>query len=1061
MSSHYKSLLLLMVIVFAFLLTQSVRTRPLNAKADTVPAEFLGDKHPLTLSSGPTEALTIDDTIYFLGYQETGTGTNDYSINLWQLEGSPPLATHLSYVGRSGTAIFEQMGNTLVVAALNNNDREQLLLVDLTTNAINDVQLWELYQDIPGATASFFGYTLVNNQIYFGARVTINNVLDRYELWKTDGTPPGTTLLKSSQNLTDFAELNNALLFQALSEDGTSGELWRSDGTVAGTQLIKADIDPIIETDYTLVDNNLLYFIANDGEHGFELWVSNGTSDGTQMLCDIYPGSTSSFSSLEPRFWKMGDTVYFVANDGTHGDEVWITDGTPGGTQLLLDIAPGTASGIANYRKNPYFTEVNSTLHFVANDGTHGAELWQTTGSADTTTLVQDLAEEAASSNPFNLLASEDTLYFTALDAVAGYEWHRLTSDGTLSLVIDSNPGPADMQYVGVKGIWGDQLYFSTYDPYDETILSLWASDGTPPGTHELPILNAANLSGFFFVHPTDDWLLFPMATPAYGTEFWQWDGMSSETSLFIDANEKTDSALPLNLTPYRSGLVFSSDDGVHGRELWQSDGTTDGTQMIKDLYPGAENSSPFSLTVVGETLFFQAYGPDGTGLWQTDGTTDGTSLLKPFDGYGHLTAAGDFLYFIAPDETGQKKLWRTNGTVSNTISLVDAAVRDPYYPSERFLAGVDDLLFFTTNQHELWVSDGTLAGTQNITPVDTNIDTSRLGAHPDALFLTDANGALWTSDGTLAGTIRLSSELPIDSYHHHFQPFGEQMLIGIADELWISNGTVSGTQRLKAFSTSEETARIHALEASIDAAFLILHFNTHRELWKTDGTPEGTLMIKSYPDGSLYPDHLAVVDNLAFFDASSDDAYGVEAYVSNGAPEGTILLHDIAPGSENAYPSQYTFADDGYVYFVADNGQTGRELWRVELAAVQAALLQTNITVAPTQLTITSQTTADYTVSLAAMPTAPVIITLSTSGETATDVASLTFTPNNWETPQTVTVSAVGTSFEERVGTIFHTSQSSDSGYHEMTIADVKVTIQADEHLTGYRLYLPDIMVP
>lgn len=81
----------------------------------------------------------------------------------------------------------------------------------------------------------------------------------------------------------------------------------------------------------------------------------------TQVL-DIWPGSSSS--TIRQIFGASFGTAFFVADDGTNGRELWISDGTPAGTQLV-DICPGACASYLLF-SNPEFVEIGGTVFFTA-----------------------------------------------------------------------------------------------------------------------------------------------------------------------------------------------------------------------------------------------------------------------------------------------------------------------------------------------------------------------------------------------------------------------------------------------------------------------------------------------------------------------------------------------------------------------------------------------------------------------------------------------------------------------------------------------------------------------
>src|SRR6478735_7823853 len=71
-----------------------------------------------------------------------------------------------------------------------------------------------------------------------------------------------------------------------------------------------------------------------------ELGFSNGNPGGAS-IDDLFTGldGSSHFNSSFPHFFtQLGNKIIFEASDGASGRELWITDGTTGGTQLLKDI---------------------------------------------------------------------------------------------------------------------------------------------------------------------------------------------------------------------------------------------------------------------------------------------------------------------------------------------------------------------------------------------------------------------------------------------------------------------------------------------------------------------------------------------------------------------------------------------------------------------------------------------------------------------------------------------------------------------------------------------------
>src|SRR6185503_17410863 len=158
----------------------------------------------------------------------------------------------------------------------------------------------------------------------------------------------------------------------------------RAAGPAVLVKDITAAVNPSLDSspkDFVAI-GNVIYFTADGGNTGRELWRSDGTSIGTLRITDIVlgPGDASPADLT-----AVGTTLFFTADDGIGGKELWKSDGTPAGTTRVADINIGPAdSSPAN------LTAIGTTLFFTADNGINGEELWKST-TALSPTLVADL----------------------------------------------------------------------------------------------------------------------------------------------------------------------------------------------------------------------------------------------------------------------------------------------------------------------------------------------------------------------------------------------------------------------------------------------------------------------------------------------------------------------------------------------------------------------------------------------------------------------------------------------------------------------------------------------
>ncbi len=179
---------------------------------------------------------------------------------------------------------------------------------------------------------------------------------------------------------------------------------------------------------YSTVINNKLYFTEYTKETGGELWSTDGTAANTTLFKDINPGpgssqpifliNTAALSKIylkgnsagftsQQFFTPFNGKYYFTANDGTHGNELWSTDGTSANTSLVKDINSGKGDGVST-GATAYYT--SSGIYFTGNDGSTGNEPWVTNGTAAGTNLVYNINPDSYS-NGDTIINNSDPSY--------------------------------------------------------------------------------------------------------------------------------------------------------------------------------------------------------------------------------------------------------------------------------------------------------------------------------------------------------------------------------------------------------------------------------------------------------------------------------------------------------------------------------------------------------------------------------------------------------------------------------------------------------------------------
>ena len=946
---------------------------------------------------------------------------------------------------------------------------------------------------------------VVNGQLLF----FVGDSTTMEELWTSDGTELGTTMVESffSSGLgapieMPTAVLGNLLLFNR-GVDAFSGEhhLWRTDGTAGGTFELRmgemgfgfSELDPSL----TVVGSEV-FFVSSSMNEGKELWKTDGTLAGTALVKDIAGPDDSAPANLT----EVNGTLFFSADTSGFGSdrELWKSDGTVGGTTLVKDIWPGAFdSGIDTF--SSVFISFNNTLYFSAQDGFNGKELWKSDGTAGGTSMVLDFMPGFGQGlSPENLVVLGSKLLFTtgsfSPDGPQLWETDG-TAAGTMLVADIDGPGSSAASFSDFL-INGSNAFFRGNNGTDGN--ELWVTDGTNGGTVQLDNLGPGSGSGLNSILTTGlGGVLFQGNDGVHGTELGVSDGTVVGTRL-IDVARGTPSAEIQTVFEF-GGNLFLSAQG----DLWISDGTDAGTSLVKD-FP----STFFGLTdfteVDGE-LFFVAEGDssEGNELWKTDGTTAGTVLVKDIlSGSGDsdpemFTSFNNALYFVADDGINGKELWRSFGNPENTL-LFHEFVTGPADGEIETILTVGDKLFF--------VADDVLYN-ESFEVLHSQTSRNTFMPWDDLLYFSgfsvEHGYELWQTDGTQLGTYLVADILPgpdssfpgggvvggeIGSTASGAALEAKLVFRALADtnnsQLFATDGSTNGTVQLTDVPIADDglgnTASFTPLQLTKvggQVYFEAFDVANGRELWVSNGTLAGTRFVKDLRLG-LTPDPLDTSDPLAespFFNIeeliafrdrlifrTADDATGKELWSSDGTLEGTGLGDDILAGTDSGNPSKFTVLGDNLFltantaeFGISNSPVRGGELFRLNEAPYSFDVAGTAAIDTPAALQLSGLDIDGDVLSFE-------IVDVPTNGTFSILGAQLTYTPNSGFTGvDQFTYRAFDGSLYSQTATV-EVGVSSSTNTASFSLAGESISEQSGVHFVDVILAQPatsDLLIP
>jgi ELWxxDGT repeat protein/cysteine-rich repeat protein len=823
------------------------------------------------------------------------------------------------WIAYGSTILFESQSDGLQPGAAGGPRPDEFELwrtdgTDAGTYLVKDIN--------PNGQSNPANFQLFNGLVWF----TADDGVHGREIWRTDGTEDGTTLFTdfnpgSAASAPAILATPGYLAFVA--DDGGGRRLWRTDGTVGGTSALTPPsvTDAIISQagcpghytgQFTCagVSGNRLFFIAHDSTSGWEPWVTDGTPAGTVRLVDTVPGSDGVFAFHFAG--RGGGRGYFTAfHQGLDTDAyttVWATDGTPAGTIRVAGpmIGNRTIDNASWIVPGADGSGVFAADTYDAGGVITASSVWRTDGTVTGTSMLQEYPAAA------DVNGSVETL-IQMQGASNGIYYYIVQPDPNLppDAVYRTDGTPAGTHTIGVHPLSG--ISVGTMD--GTTIVmadDFYAVDETSGTSIHLTAGGVAlsHLLGFGGLPAAGDY--------AVTGDLFRFDLSPSLTNIqpsgtVITGDSPTDDPDPPVVPPDPGNAVNVGGVLLYGAatsDLWRTDGTDAGTFSLAPaevLQGDGRDADAYGLKTpcigrVGPLGFFSGTGAQ---LWTTDGTVGGTAQVK--SGLRMRSCTGDVAgtgFFWGDDGTNDS-LWRTDGTPGGTQLVrpffASSSIGYPIFPIPVAAGSTAFLTMdrFVIPDHSTWASDGTPAGTAQLTtyaPADLQIPDFRhyqgvaLGSR--FYFFAQSSGSrcwLWASDGTPGGTVPF---VPTDLVNN-CTVFA---LARGAGKLFFSNYTVA---------------------------------TNHAEIWTTDGTTAS--MVSTVGDAGLteFPYEMIGADNGVYF-VENTTATGDELWASDGTAAGTHIVRDLNPGATPSLPLPLATAN-GLLFFSADDGVHGRELWRTD----------------------------------------------------------------------------------------------------------------------------------
>ncbi len=344
-----------------------------------------------------------------------------------------------------------------------------------------------------------------------------------------------------------------------------------------------------------------IYFSANDGTNGRELWVYDGT--GNPVMIEI--NTTTDSGSNPSNLTVYNNKLCFSADNGENGQELWVYDGETTPVMYEINERLNSTTGVNLGAYPDHFTEFNGKLLFNASNG-YSAGMW----SYDGINAPERINLGVSSISPRFITPFQDILYFGGqiFDQPCLVSYDPALPVDTRD---DTNPNPNQAfrfasapLYTEDLHVFKDKLYFT---PGSGSVadMELWAFDGSTAAVACDFRPDGHSYAKIEIIHND---VMYLTANDGTSTSIWKYDGENSPVKVALDPSFKA-----AGFVAYMDKIFFSCEEGKDISNLWVYDGINSPERVIKTNLntTGDTDSNVRSLAVINGKLYFSA--SDGT----------------------------------------------------------------------------------------------------------------------------------------------------------------------------------------------------------------------------------------------------------------------------------------------------------------------------------------------------------------------------------------------------------------------------------------------------------------